>query len=43
LIRPNVTVFRTMEFYQASAIIRSAEAAKAEFKERLATLLNAAP
>ena len=43
LVRPNVTIFRTMDFYQASAIIRAAEAAKAEFKQRLAALLNAAP
>ena len=43
LIRPNVTVFRGMDFTQASAIVRAAEPAKAELKERLGALLNAAP
>jgi NTE family protein len=43
VIRPNVAIFRTLDFYQASAIIRSAEAAKAEVKEKLGDLLNAAP
>ena len=43
MIRPNVTIFRGMDFTQASAIIRSAEAAKAEVKEKLAALLNAVP
>jgi len=41
VIRPNVTIFRTLDFYQASAIIRTAEAAKAEVKEKLAALLSA--
>jgi NTE family protein len=43
LIRPNVTIFRGMDFSQASAIIRSAEAAKDNLKRRLGKLLNAAP
>jgi NTE family protein len=43
LIRPNVTVFRGMDFTQVSAIIRAAEPAKAELKERLGALLNAVP
>lgn len=43
LIRPNVAIFRAMDFYQASAIIRAAEAAKSSLKERLAALLNAVP
>ncbi len=43
VIRPNIGIFRTLDFYQASAIIRSAEAAKAEVKEKLGALLNAAP
>lgn len=43
LIRPNVTIFRGMDFSQASSIIRSAEAARAEVKEKLAALLSAAP
>jgi NTE family protein len=40
VIRPNVSIFRTLGFLQASAIIRSAEAAKAEIKEKLAALLT---
>jgi NTE family protein len=40
LLRPNVTIFRGMDFAQASAIIRSAEASKAELKEKLAGLLS---
>jgi len=40
LIRPNVTIFRTMEFGQASSIIRSAEAVKTEIKEKLGVLLS---
>jgi len=43
LLRPNVTIFRGMDFFQASAIIRTAEAMKSEVKEKLAALLNAAP
>jgi NTE family protein len=43
LIRPNVTIFRTMEFYQASAILRAAEASKTELRDKLGKLLNAAP
>ena len=39
VIRPNVGIFRTLDFYQASSIIRSAEAAKAEMKEKLGALL----
>jgi predicted acylesterase/phospholipase RssA len=41
VIRPNVSIFRTLGFQQASAIIRSAEAAKAEIKEKIGALLNA--
>jgi NTE family protein len=43
LIRPNVSIFRTLGFRQASAIIRSAEAVKTEIKERLGALLSDAP
>ncbi len=43
LIRPNVTIFHTMDFLKASAIIRAAEAGNTELKARLSTLLNAAP
>jgi len=39
VIRPNVSIFRTLGFYQASSIIRSADAAKAEVKEKLGALL----
>ncbi len=39
LIRPNVGIFRTLDFYQASAILRSADATKAVVKERLGALL----
>jgi NTE family protein len=39
LIRPNVTIFRTMDFYQASAILRTADAVKAEVTEKLGALL----
>ncbi len=39
LIRPNVAIFRTLDFYQATAIMRSADAVKAEVKERLTALL----
>lgn len=43
VIRPNVAIFRALDFYQASAILRTAEAAKAELKEKLGALLSAAP
>jgi len=41
VLRPNVSIFRTLDFYQASAIIRSAEATRAELKEKLGALLAA--
>jgi len=41
LIRPNVGIFRTLDFYQATAILRAADAMKAEIKERLGALLAA--
>jgi NTE family protein len=41
LIRPNVALFRTLDFYQASAILRAADAVKAEVKEQLGALLAA--
>ncbi len=43
VIRPNVSIFRTLDFYQASSIIRSAEAVKTEVKEKLTALLSGAP
>ncbi len=39
LIRPNVASFRTLDFYQASAVLRASEAVKAEVKEKLGALL----
>jgi len=39
LIRPNVGIFGTLDFYQATAILRSADATKAIVKERLGALL----
>ena len=42
VIRPNVAIFRTLDFYQASAIIRSAELVKAEIRQKLGDLLSAA-
>ena len=41
VIQPNVGIFRTLDFYQATAILRSAEATKAVVKERLGALLAA--
>ena len=40
LIRPNVGIFRTLDFYQATAILRAAEAAKEVVKEGLGALLK---
>jgi NTE family protein len=40
VIRPNVAIFRALDFYQASAILRVAEADKADVKEKLARLLS---
>jgi NTE family protein len=42
VIRPNVAIFRTLDFSQASAIIRSAERVKSEIRESLARLLSVA-
>jgi len=41
VIRPHVGLFRTLDFYQATAILRSADAVKAEVNERLGALLAA--
>jgi NTE family protein len=43
VLRPNVSIFRTLDFYQASAILRTAEAIKGEVKDKLGALLSAAP
>jgi NTE family protein len=40
MLRPNVGIFRTLDFMQASAILRAAEPVKAEVKEKLAALLR---
>jgi NTE family protein len=39
VIRPNVGIFHTLDFYRATAILRSADAIKAEVKEKLARAL----
>jgi NTE family protein len=39
VLRPNVGVFRMLDFFQASAILRAAEPMKAELKEKLSALL----
>jgi len=39
VIRPRVEIFRTLGFYQATAILRAANTVKAEVKERLGRLL----
>jgi NTE family protein len=41
VIRPNVTIFRTLDFYQASAILRAADAVKTEVREKLGAMLAA--
>src|SRR5262249_55653764 len=40
MVRPKVGIFRTLDFLQASAILRAAEPAKQEIKDRLAALLE---
>ena len=40
VIRPNVGIFRLLDFFQASAILRAAEPAKAEVKGMLPKLLE---
>ena len=39
ILRPNVGIFRTLDFPQASAILRAAEPVKAEVKEKLGKLI----
>jgi NTE family protein len=41
VLRPNVATFRTLDFYQASAILRTGDALKADVKEKLGALLSA--
>ena len=40
VVRPGIGIFRMLDFFQASAILRAAEAAKQELKEKLSALLN---
>ena len=40
VIRPNVGDFRTLDFYQATAILRTADAVKAEVKDKLGALIG---
>jgi len=42
LLRPNVGIFRMLDFFQTSAILRSAEPIKTELKSRLAELFERA-
>jgi NTE family protein len=39
LLRPNIGIFRMLDFFQASAILRAAEPIKEEVKEKLGALL----
>jgi len=39
VLRPNIGIFRMLDFLQASAILRAAEPIKAELKEKLGALL----
>jgi len=40
MVRPKVGIFRTLDFLQASAILRAAEPAKEEIKDKLTILLD---
>jgi NTE family protein len=39
VLRPNIGIFRMMDFFQASAILRAAEGSKQEVKDKLGALL----
>jgi NTE family protein len=41
IIRPKVGIFRTLDFLQATAILRTAELAKAEIREKISALVDA--
>jgi NTE family protein len=41
LIRPNVGIFRSLDFLQASAILRASEPVKAEVREKIGALVGA--
>ena len=40
VLRPNIGIFRMLDFFQASAILRAADPIKAEVKEKLEALLE---
>jgi len=40
VLRPNIDIFRMLDFFQASAILRAADPVKAEVKARLGALLS---
>ena len=40
VLRPNIGIFRMLDFFQASAILRAAEPIKAEVKTRLGAILS---
>ena len=40
MVRPNVGLFRTLDFFQASAILRASEPAKAEIRSALEALIG---
>ena len=40
VLRPNIGIFRMLDFMQASAILRAAEPVKAEVKEKIGALLS---
>ncbi len=43
VIRPNIAIFRMLDFYQASAILRVADTVKAQVTEQLGALLRLDP
>ena len=43
VMRPNIGIFRMLDFYQASAILRAAEPIKPGSEGRLGGLISAAP
>ena len=39
MIKPNVGLFRTLDFFQASAILRAAEPARAQIRDAIQALI----
>ena len=39
VLRPKIDIFRMLDFFQASAILRAADHVKAELKEKLGRML----